>query len=161
MRNFRYWLPVILAMTFIYWMSTDAFAFGNTAHIVETIVRFFAPHLPRKTMLLIHHVARKLSHVTEYFILGLLLFRAFRAGSEERRWWRWALSSLCIVALYAGGDELHQYFVSSRTASLVDVGYDALGGMLAQCSSIVWYGRRQRDEKERTHGKAGLPLSRE
>lgn len=141
MQKFRYWVPVIMAMVYIYWMSTDAFALPRTSRIIEPIIRFFSPHISRSDMLMIHGVIRKLAHVTEYFILGILLFRAFRAGSQERRWWRWALSSLAVVALYAAGDEMHQYYVSTRTASLVDVGYDMLGGVLAQCVSIVWYGQ--------------------
>ncbi len=139
LRKFTYWLPVVVAMAFIYWMSTDSYSSGNTWHIIEPIVRFFAPHISRKEMLMIHNLVRKLAHVAEYFLLGTLLFRAFRAGSPEPLWWRWGLSSLAIVLLYAGADELHQLFVSTRTASLVDVGIDTLGGILAQCASIVWF----------------------
>jgi len=147
MQKFRYWLPVILAMVFIYWMSTDAFAVPRTSRIIEPLIRFFAPHISRKEMLMIHGVIRKLAHVTEYFVLGILLFRAFRAGSQERRWWTWGLSSLAVVALYAAGDELHQYYVSTRTASLADVGFDTLGGILAQFVCIIYYDRRGRQEK--------------
>jgi len=141
MERFKYWLPVILAMVFISWMSTDLFSAKNTSRIIEPIIRFFVPQISRKQMLMAHTVIRKLAHVTEYFVLGALLFRAIRAGSGERRWRRWALSALAVVMLYAAADELHQYFVSTRTASLADVGLDTLGGVLAQCASIAWYGR--------------------
>jgi VanZ family protein len=143
LQRFKYWVPVILAMAFIYWMSTDLFSSVHTSRVIEPIVRFFVPQISRKQMLLVQNVIRKLAHVTEYFILGVLLFRAFRAGSEERQWRRWALSALAVVMLYASADELHQYFVSTRTASLADVGLDTLGGVLAQCVSVVWYGRRR------------------
>jgi VanZ family protein len=146
MKKFRYWLPVILAMVFIYWMSTDAFAAARTSRIIDPILRFLAPSLSRKEILMIHAVIRKLTHVAEYFVLGILLFRAFRAGSQERRWRTWGLSSLAFVVLYAAGDEMHQYYVSTRTASLVDVGLDTLGGLLAQCVSILWYRQRREDE---------------
>ncbi len=148
LQKFKYWVPVILAMAFIAWMSTDLFSAKSTSRIIEPIVRFFAPQISRKQMLLVHTVVRKLAHVTEYFVLGVLLFRAFRAGSGGRRWLRWALSALAVVMLYAAVDELHQYFVSTRTASLADVGLDALGGILAQCVSIVSH-RRCRHSEER------------
>lgn len=160
MQKYKYWIPVIISMAYIYWMSTDAFAFPRTSRFIEPIIRFFAPHLSRKDMLMVHGVIRKLAHVTEYLVLGILLFRAFRAGSQERRWWKWALSSLAVVAVYAGGDELHQYFVSTRTASLADVGYDMLGGVLAQCISIAWYGRCREEGKGVTiagSNKEGAP----
>ncbi len=145
MQKFKYWLPVILAMVFIYWMSTDLFSAKNTSRIIEPIIRFLAPHLSRKEILKIHGVIRKCAHVTEYLVFGILLFRAFRAGSQERHWLRWGLSSLAVVMLYSASDELHQVFVLSRTGSLADVGIDTAGGLLAQCVSIAWYGRRRTD----------------
>ncbi len=147
MRNFRYWLPVILGMVFIYWMSTESFSSRTTMHIIEPIIRFFAPSISRKQLVMIHGVIRKCAHVTEYMVLGMLLFRAFRAGSNERRWWRWAGYSLAVVVLYALTDELHQLHVPARTASLVDVGFDTFGGFLAQVVSIVYYGRRRPERK--------------
>jgi VanZ family protein len=143
MQRFRYWVPVVVAMAFIYWMSTDAFSAKNTYRFIDPLIRFFAPSLSRKEIYLVHALIRKLAHVTEYFILGLLLFRAFRAGSGERQWWKWAAASLAVLALYAAGDEIHQSFVSTRTPSLFDVGIDAVGGLLAQCVSVVWYRRRR------------------
>ncbi len=143
MRNFKYWLPVILGMIFIYWMSTEAFSSKSTLRIIEPMIRFFAPSLSRKEITMINGVIRKAAHVIEYLVLGILLFRAFRAGSHERRSWRWASSALAVVMLYAITDEFHQLHVPVRTASLVDVGYDTLGGLFAQCVSIIYYGRQR------------------
>jgi VanZ family protein len=143
MRNFKYWIPVILGMLFIYWMSTEAFSSKSALRIIEPIIRFFAPSISRKEIIMINGVIRKAAHVIEYLVLGILLFRAFRAGSHERRWWRWAISSLAVVMLYAITDEFHQLHVTVRTASLVDVGYDTLGGLFAQCVSIIYYGRQR------------------
>jgi VanZ family protein len=145
MRNFKYWIPVILGMVFIYWMSTEGFSSPRTSRIIEPIIRFFAPSITRKQIIMINGVIRKSAHVIEYLVLGILLFRAFRAGSHERRWWRWASSSLAVVVLYAMTDEFHQLHVPVRTASLVDVGFDALGGFLAQCISIIYYDRQRRE----------------
>jgi VanZ family protein len=62
-------------------------------------------------------VLRKCAHVTEYAILGALLYRAL--GRAAPAW-------LAGVA-YAATDELHQHFVAGRHASPVDVAIDAAG----------------------------------
>jgi len=147
MRNFKYWVPVILVMIVIYWMSTEAFSSRRTLSIIGQIIRFFAPSLSRKEIIMISGVIRKLAHVIEYMVLGILLFRAFRAGSYERLWRRWGGYSLAAVVLYGMIDEFHQLHVPMRTASLIDVGYDTLGGFIGQCISIVYYDRKQPELK--------------
>jgi VanZ family protein len=134
-------------MIFIYWMSTESFSSRSTFRIIDQIIRFFVPSISRKEILMISGVIRKLAHVFEYMMLGILLFRAFRAGSYERRWRRWAGYSLGVVVLYALIDEFHQLHVPLRTASLVDVGFDTLGGFLGQCISIIYYGRQRPELK--------------
>jgi VanZ family protein len=122
-------------------MSTGIFSAQNTYLFFVPIFRFFAPTISHKEIVLLHIILRKLAHVTEYFISGLLLFRAFRNGSDKRREWLWAFSSLLVVMIIAASDELHQSFVSTRTAALVDVGIDIMGGFLAQCMSLLMYQR--------------------
>jgi VanZ family protein len=138
-RNFKYWVPVLLWMSFIFWMSTGTFSAQNTSLIIEPILHFLMPSISQEKMAMIHGVIRKFGHVTEYFILGILLFRAFRGGSKELRNLRWAFSSLLVVVLYAASDEFHQSFVIARTASLFDVAIDTLGGILAQGVSVLWH----------------------
>jgi VanZ family protein len=126
-------------MSFIFWMSTGTFSSQNTSLIIEPILHFLMPSISPKNVALIQGAIRKLGHVTEYFILGILLFRAFRGGSKELQNLRWAFSSFLVIVLYAASDEFHQSFVSTRTASLVDVGIDTLGGILAQGVSVLWH----------------------
>jgi VanZ family protein len=140
-KEVQYWFPVFLWISFIFWMSTGMFSAQNTYLFFEPLLRFFAPSISQKEIVALHIILRKLAHVTEYFISGLLLFRAFRNGSNERREWRWAFYALVVVAIIAASDELHQTFVATRTATLVDVGIDTLGGFLAQCISVLVYQR--------------------
>ena len=68
-------------------------------------------------------ILRKAAHLTEYAVLGALLYRAL--GREAL--------ALAVGIAYAATDELHQYFVRGRHASPVDVAIDAVGiavGML-------------------------------
>jgi VanZ family protein len=135
----KYWLPVVVWMCFIFWMSTAMFTAQNTSSIIEPILRFLMPSLSHKELEHIHFFTRKLAHVTEYFISGLLLFRAFRSGSEEHHAWRWMLYSFLILVLIAATDEYHQTFVPDRTPSLVDIAIDATGGTLALVVSTLKY----------------------
>ena len=64
-------------------------------------------------------VLRKLAHVCEYAVLGLLLVRA--TGREP-------LAVAAGVA-YAGTDELHQHFVRGRHGAFRDVAIDAAGAL--------------------------------
>ncbi|MGD1044051.1 MAG: VanZ family protein [Bacteroidota bacterium] len=140
-KKVQYWFPVFLWIGFIFWMSTGMFSAQNTYLFFEPILHFFVPSISPKEIAVLHMILRKLAHVTEYFISGILLFRAFKNGSNERQEWRWAFYSLIVVAIIAATDELHQSFVSTRTSSLVDVGIDTMGGFLAQCVSVLKYQR--------------------
>ena len=50
--------------------------------------------------------------------------------------------ALGAVVLYAISDELHQYFVANRTASVRDVGIDTLGGTIGL--GLLWVIYRNR-----------------
>jgi VanZ family protein len=76
-------------------------------------------------------VLRKCAHVTEYAVLGALLYRAL--GREAL--------ALAIGIAYAATDELHQHFVRGRHPSPVDVAIDAVGVALGM---LVWLRVRQR-----------------
>jgi VanZ family protein len=140
---FKYWFPVFLWMCFIYLMSTALFSAQNTSLILGPILRFLFHSISHREIEMVHSVIRKLAHLTEYFISGLLLFRAFRAGSTKRHAWRWALSSLVILVALAASDEYHQTYVTTRTPSVVDVGIDTMGGVLALSFSAVQANRRK------------------
>ncbi|OGP91183.1 MAG: hypothetical protein A2156_02660 [Deltaproteobacteria bacterium RBG_16_48_10] len=135
----KYWAPVILWMGFIFWMSTGTFSAENTSPWVETVLRFLDPEISSQDVSLTHGWVRKAGHVMEYFILGLLLFRAFRGGSTTSWKWRWSIFAVIVVFLWATSDELHQSSLPTRTASVIDAGIDSAGGVLAQFVSALWY----------------------
>jgi len=136
-KKVQYWFPAFLWISFIFWMSTGAFSAENTYLFIGPFLRFLLPSISTKEIVVFHAILRKLAHLTEYFISGLLLFRAFRNGTDTRQELRWAFLSLMVVVIIAATDEFHQLFVSTRTASLIDVGIDILGGFLAQCVSVL------------------------
>jgi VanZ family protein len=76
-------------------------------------------------------ILRKGAHLTEYAVLGALLYRAL--GREPL--------ALAVGIAYAATDELHQYFVRGRHASPVDVAIDAVG---VAAGMLVWLRVRER-----------------
>jgi VanZ family protein len=62
-------------------------------------------------------VLRKIAHVAEYAVLGVLLVRATRHVGI----------SFALGVLYAASDEYHQTFVRGRHGSPIDVAIDAVG----------------------------------
>ena len=127
--SLRNWVPVFLWAAVIFVFSTDIFSSANTAGALEPILQQLFPQLPVDYIERLHSVFRKLGHFTEYFVLGGLLWRALRyhdaAASRSRR----LALSIAITLLYAISDEWHQSFIPSRTASVVDVLIDTLGGI--------------------------------
>jgi VanZ family protein len=124
-------------MGVIFWMSTGMFSSEHTSQIIVPLLNFLFPRLAPHQVDMIHGLLRKAGHVIEYFLLGILFFRAFRSNSLQKWRLRWTICSIIGVVFYAASDELHQTFVVSRTASLVDVGIDSAGGILSQIAIIL------------------------
>ena len=141
---FKYWLPVLAWIGVVFWMSTGSFSPQKTSSVLEPLLRFLYPSISQVELESVHAVTRKLAHIVEFFIGGLLLFRAFRSGSLEPRAWRWAIMAAISVVLIAAMDELHQHFVLTRNASLVDVGVDFVGGVSAQLFCVAYFRRSRR-----------------
>ncbi len=140
-RNVRYWLPVVLWGAIIFLFSTDAFSSARTSSVIGPVLRFLMPGISTDAVEAVHAVVRKFGHVAEYFILGVFLFRAFHLSLKGRRVFISSLLAALALALYAAGDEIHQSFVPTRTASIIDVGIDSAGGVMAQIVSVLWWKR--------------------
>ncbi len=128
----RYWLPPLLWTGVILLASSDFLSAAHSAPWLQTIVTAILGHaLPEEQFNVLHFVLRKASHLTEYAILGALLFRALRADGQ--RWnVRWSAAAVAIAAVVASIDEWHQAFVPSRTGAFSDVLLDTAGATLAQ-----------------------------
>ena len=65
---------------------------------------------------------RKIAHVTEYLILGFLMFNLLNQYSVTNIYYAIGLS-----ILYSCTDEFHQLFISGRSGSIRDVLIDSIG----------------------------------
>jgi VanZ family protein len=133
------WWPALVWACLIWTFSTGAFTTQHTSRYIVPFLRWLFPHLEWETLLAIHQIIRKCSHVFEYFVFSLLILRGLRAGKKERQL-EWALAAIAIVAAYAALDEFHQSLVPGRGASVWDVLLDASGGAAAQLvAALVMY----------------------
>ncbi len=118
----------------IFTASTSWFTGARTESVIVPILAWLFPHASVETLIALHAILRKLGHLTEYFVFGLLIARALR---DERGWQlHHACLAVVLAASYAVTDELHQHFVPGRTAAVGDVGIDALGALAAQV--VLW-----------------------
>lgn len=65
---------------------------------------------------------RKLAHITEYLILGFLMFNLLKQYNVTNIYYAIGLS-----ILYSCTDEFHQLFISGRSGSIRDVLIDSIG----------------------------------
>jgi VanZ family protein len=134
------WLLVVAWAGLIFYFSTDQFSSLNTAEIFGLLLSWLFPEMPTEDIEPVHGTMRKLGHWGEYFILSVLFLWALQNETGGKWKLRHAIHTLIFVVLYAIGDEFHQRFVPSRTASFGDVMINALGGICG----ISWtyrYGR--------------------
>ena len=141
----RYWLPVCVVMTLIFIASTDLGASHRTSRILGPLLRWFKPDIAEETIHALQFSIRKMGHLTEYAALGMLAWRAVRrlAKADARPWdWEEAAFAIGFAAAYAVSDEMHQAFVPTRDASLIDVMIDTLGATVGVLA--VWVRGRWR-----------------
>lgn len=89
------------------------------------------PDLPGGQFDWLDFLMKKSAHISEFFILNLLLFRAFQRKLPDYAF----LASL----LFAFSDETHQLFTPGRGAKLTDVIIDSIGIV----SSSLWLWKKK------------------
>jgi VanZ family protein len=129
----RFWRygPLIIWAALIFIGSSDLLSGSNTSMFLVRPLHWLFPQASDTTLRVLHFIARKAGHFTEYAILALLTARAFRTSSRALLRSRWFWASLLLVIAYSLTDEFHQSFVPSRTASIYDSLIDTLGGLIA------------------------------
>jgi VanZ family protein len=116
-------------MAVISGLSTDAFSAEQTGRFLLPLLRWLLRWASPATLVLHHVMIRKGMHLAGFGILALLWYRALPRGTSGWRE-RTALAAFVLAAGFGVLDEAHQLLVPSRTASIVDVGWDSLGAAL-------------------------------
>lgn len=139
------WLAVALWMAVIFVLSSDLGSGAHTSRFIDPLLRWLMPQVSAAGLQRAHFLIRKAGHLTEYAILGILLWRAWTVptvGAGQPRRWKKALFCLSLAAIYAAGDEFHQSFVPSRGASVQDVMIDACGAFIGLALLVAFKMRR-------------------
>lgn len=132
------WLLVILWMAVIFFMSSqpagtsDGMSKGVTKAIIKVIGSIYPLDIEicslQSWVDRFNHSVRKLGHITEYLILGILTANAYKRSGISG--YKLLLYSLVFCFAYAVSDELHQYFVPGRGPAWRDVLLDSAGAVL-------------------------------
>jgi len=104
-RFLKYWLPLIVYCLAIFIQSSFP------SPVKEPDVPFFDKYL----------------HMLAYALLGALFCRAYGSLRLGDKFWHLALLSVLSAGLYGISDEIHQYFVPSRSAEVMDAAADFFG----------------------------------
>ena len=129
------WTLVVLWMGVIFAFSAqEATASKKTSgktliKIASAVSKDFKKLPPKKQMKKVEPfqtAIRKIAHLTEYAILGILSYIAFLLHKKKKI----ELSATTLCALYAITDEIHQLFVKGRACRWYDVLIDTSGAVI-------------------------------
>jgi VanZ family protein len=126
-----FWLLTLIWAAQIYRFSTAPYSSEASRSVLERVLQTLHLTVSSSAISALNTLGRKLTHLTEYCILTLLLYRSISPASPLR--WRPCLAyfSVGLASLYAIGDEYHQLFVPGRRAALLDWGIDLVGAGVA------------------------------
>jgi VanZ family protein len=114
-------LPPLAWTSLIAWFATDRGSAPVTGGVFAEVLLWILPDLPPDTVAVLHGLARKCGHVTEYSVLAILWARSLGG-------WR---APLALTVATAFLDELVQATTVTRTGSAADVVLDAASGTAA------------------------------
>jgi len=139
MRSFlKYWLPLLTWLCVIFVGSTDLMSAEQTSRFLVPLLRWLKPDISTEALAQVHFFVRKLGHISEYAIFALLLWRALRSGTNlQMKLPILFVAAWILYGVFAATDEFHQSFVSSRTASPIDVMTDVCGALIGLAVCLV------------------------
>ena len=117
----RYHFPVILYAGLIFLASSISF--------LPTKVPFFT-------------FRDKLIHFLEYAVFGYLLWQSVTRWKIDTSLAGLMLLALLLGTVYAGSDEIHQYYVPGRDANVFDWIADVIGLAVGLTTAYIFTGRK-------------------
>jgi VanZ family protein len=91
----------------------------------------------------------KVLHFLAYAVMGVLFYRAYQTLRLKDNLKMLILLSVVSASLYGISDEIHQYFVPFRDASIFDVIANILGAICGVYLYSLWAGSRGRKTEDR------------
>ncbi len=102
-----------------------------TLAVLSTLCIIYMSSLPDYTVMgedsIKEQIVSNAIHIPAYAVLSFLWFKSLKTGKSRKQTLK-TESFICIaLVLFAVSDEIHQYFVPGRYATLMDVCLDVLG----------------------------------
>lgn len=124
MKKIKYFIPTILLMILIFYMSSRTADISSSqssffVDILQDILRF-----DNKYYETIETVFRKFCHFSEYALLSLTIYWGLKKNRITNYYY-----PIVITCLYAITDEFHQLFVAGRSGEIRDVIIDTSGAV--------------------------------
>lgn len=149
-----YWLPLILWAAIIFGFSSQPYEKQDLRPFIEkhidqekmeqqlddVKINYAGKEISVNTIGVagfIEFFIRKGAHITEYLILGFLIYRAF--WSTRLSEVKVLVFSILFAIIYAASDEFHQMFTSNRTPHLEDVILDSIGAIIGITLAMIVY----------------------
>ncbi len=153
----KVWIAAGLWLVVIAIESTKYMSTVYTGRFLYPICHFLFG-IDHARFLIWHHYIRKTGHFVGYFILSVLMFRAWRETLPKTSGWtfRWAAIAFVVSAMVASLDEWHQTFIPTRTGLVSDVMLDSCAALFAQLVIFLWLRRRGTRQLQ----PAGLSMTR-
>lgn len=135
MNKFKYFIPAIIFMLFIFYMSNQVAdtSTSTSGFFVDIIRSIFS--LDESYIDILQTIIRKGAHMSEYALLGILFYYGF---SHLQAKYVYILSFITSL-LYACTDEFHQLFIPGRSGSIIDVGIDSIGIIIGLLIIFIFY----------------------
>lgn len=123
MQKFKYWIPTIVWMAVIFFLSSRT---PSQLHALFPFIKDFNP-----------------GHLIAYFILGLVSYYSLSKTSDLSEIMRYPWM-LIIGLIYGLSDEFHQHFVPGRVPDVNDLINDLIGVLVAIIIIRQWHKRQER-----------------
>jgi len=116
------WLPVIVWMGVIFYLSSHPNPYWILPQSMNQEIDQLLPVISISQYTRHQVNINEAGHSIEYILLSVLMLRAIRGGKTGSRQF-WGASGWSVLACFAFAlsDEIHQFFVPSRTFQLVDL----------------------------------------
>ena len=131
------WAEAVAWMALILSLSGDRFQSSGTLTALQYWVAFFDLSISATNIVLLHGVLRRSAHFGEFFVLGILLYRAL-SGKYTNFRVKLACWVLILGLLLALADESRQVLADHRTASIRDSALDFAGVIASQLWILLW-----------------------
>ncbi|NJM52172.1 MAG: VanZ family protein [Blastocatellia bacterium] len=129
--NFWLYVPLILWIGGIFYLSSNKGSISNTSRFLSPIFAFLFPDKEADKLKTYHLYFRKLCHFFGYGILAVWAILAYYNSTLMFLANYWYLSAFLTVVFVASADEIKQSLYANRVGSVSDVVLDSIGGLTA------------------------------